>query len=641
MRTALLASLAAGLLCSAVAGLAGPAHAAISGAEAIDGPSSGILELGGVAMARDGAGGVVYLKLDGGRPHVFAAQAAGGHWRSPERVDVGQEFGSSWPRIAAGDGGRLVVVWVQESGPGSDRVFSASLDPGAHRFQAPVPIDLDVDEATATFPSIAMNPGGTAYLAYRVPTSGGSVFPGRVDSDVRVQRYNGALWSQVGTADRNPDVPVAAPTAANSPKVGVDVSGNGLVAFQEPDDDFVDRVWARRVFGASFGIPLIVSPQQLGGRPLRAPADGFTLDETGFGEGAVAFRQQGAAGSALSGAHVFVNTIAEAFSDDAGRFGGPRIADGAPSASLPAVPGTPAVGVTPEGDLLVAYGLGRSAVAVTGVSGEPSRAEPIGDGLGSADPEPVVELGDAGSAVVAWRARTATVAVQERTLAGAFPIRAVSAPAAGPVADLVVAGSGLGDGIVAYRQGDEDTGLVAAATVDAPPLEFEVQSPIPFVRSRRVRITWDPAPNALSAVRYSLTVDGNELAGGLTGRAATVRAADVGDGRHEVRVIAVDESGQETQSLPATLRIDQARPRVLLRRLSRRSVGVRISDGRRSRVSGLSVSRTTIAFGDGTRARRTARARHAYRRPGRYRLVVRTRDRAGNRATVRRTVRVR
>jgi hypothetical protein len=249
-----------------------------------------------------------------------------------------------------------------------------------------------------------------------------------------------------------------------------------------------------------------------------------------------------------------------------------------------------------------------------------------------------LEVGDDGSAVVAWRARSTTVAVQERGPGGALRgTKVVSAAGAGPVSEPGVAGSGLGDGIVAYRQGGPDDGLVAAAITDAPPLEFEVQAPIPFVRSRRVGVSWDAARNALSAVRYAVTVDGVEIAGGLGARSMRVPAALVGDGRHELRVIAVDRFGQETQSLPATLRIDRRPPRIKVRRRGSRGVRVTVSDGSRGRVAGVAGSRTSVAFGDGRR-RRGSRARHTYRRPGRYRVVVRTRDRAGNRAVVRRAV---
>jgi hypothetical protein len=133
-------------------------------------------------------------------------------------------------------------------------MFSAALDPGATRFQPPVPVDLNVGEATATFSSLAMARGGSAYLVYRVVTDTSAANPpGYVGADVKVARYGGALWTVLGSlADRNPGIPVRAPSALNSPRVGIDVGGtSGIVAFHEPGDDFVDRVWARRIFGSA------------------------------------------------------------------------------------------------------------------------------------------------------------------------------------------------------------------------------------------------------------------------------------------------------------------------------------------------------------------------------------------------------
>src|SRR6185436_72116 len=121
---------------TAFAAVPAAAQGAISPAVTIDGPSGDVLDVGGVAMAEDGTGGIVYRKRADGRAHVFAAQFVDGGWRSPQRIDVGQGFDSTWPRIGAGNGGRLVVAWVQEFGVGTDRLFSASLDPGAHRFQS-------------------------------------------------------------------------------------------------------------------------------------------------------------------------------------------------------------------------------------------------------------------------------------------------------------------------------------------------------------------------------------------------------------------------------------------------------------------------------------------------------------------------
>ena len=113
-----------------------PAAALISPVTTIDGASAEIVELGGVAMASDGSGGLVYRKRVDGRPHVFAALYPHGTWQAPQRVDVGQSFESSFPAIGAGEGGRLVVVWTNHYSSTTDGLFSAALEPGSTGFQA-------------------------------------------------------------------------------------------------------------------------------------------------------------------------------------------------------------------------------------------------------------------------------------------------------------------------------------------------------------------------------------------------------------------------------------------------------------------------------------------------------------------------
>jgi hypothetical protein len=621
---------------------AAPSRANISPAQTVDGPDGAIVDVGGVAMSADGTGGIVYRKRADGRTHIYVAQLAGGTWRAAQRVDVGQAFDSSWPAIGAGDGGRLVVVWVQEFGTGTDRLFSASLDPGASRFQPPVAIDLSVGEATGTYPSLAMNPAGTAYVSYRVQTEAGSnqnIIPGYLDMDTRVARYNGSLWSVLGSpADRNQSLPVRAPTALNSPKVGVDVSGNGIVAFQEPDEDFVDRVWARRIFGSTFGIPLSVSPQGFGNAPLRGAADAFSLDVSGFGEGAVAFRQQPGQGSALAGPHVFVNTIPEAFSDTAGQFAGARLADGTTGGALAAAPGPPSVGVTPDGSFRLAYSTGAAAQITSGNDSAVDPPGPLGDGRGAVDAAPAVEMAEDGATVAAWRARSAVVAVEELRPGGSFKVRPVTDAAAGPVGVPLATGSGLGDGLVGFLQGDPASARVAAAVVDAPPLDFAVQVPLTFIRSKRPLITWDPAPNALSGVHYSVQVGGRTLARGLRGTSFRLKRS-LRDGRHKVVVTAIDDAGQRRRGAPATLRVDRRPPRVAVARRGH-GLRVRIVDGRKGRVAGVKRSSVRVSFGDGKRARGKARLRHRYKRGGSFTLVVKVTDKAGNRMTVKRRVRV-
>jgi hypothetical protein len=67
------------------AALAPAAHAAWFPGDAIDGPAPDVLSVGDVDLARDGTGAVVYLRRDGGVPHVFMSRIIDGAWRAPER----------------------------------------------------------------------------------------------------------------------------------------------------------------------------------------------------------------------------------------------------------------------------------------------------------------------------------------------------------------------------------------------------------------------------------------------------------------------------------------------------------------------------------------------------------------------------
>ena len=78
----------------------------------IDGPSPDIDRLGGVDLARDGTGGIVYLKRVDGTSHVFLSRFNGGQFRPPERVDNGIATGASDAVIAAADANRLAIVWT-------------------------------------------------------------------------------------------------------------------------------------------------------------------------------------------------------------------------------------------------------------------------------------------------------------------------------------------------------------------------------------------------------------------------------------------------------------------------------------------------------------------------------------------------
>ena len=97
----------------ALVGPVASANALITPAQVIAGPSASILGVGNVAIASDGTGGVVWRQLSGGVAHIFVSRYLDGTWSAPIQVDNGQPGPATFPAIAAGDGGELLVVWVQ------------------------------------------------------------------------------------------------------------------------------------------------------------------------------------------------------------------------------------------------------------------------------------------------------------------------------------------------------------------------------------------------------------------------------------------------------------------------------------------------------------------------------------------------
>ena len=238
----------------------------------------------------------------------------------------------------------------------------------------------------------------------------------------------------------------------------------------------------------------------------------------------------------------------------------------------------------------------------------------------------------------------------------------LSAPRGGAVGSLRLGGSGLGDGIIAWTQGGGANVQAAVAVIDAPPDPFFVQTPDGWRRQAKIAIHWAAAINAIGSLTYSVSID-DEPVGKPTRRLFTrLRTARLGDGRHRIQVFAIDGAGQETGSRNAVLLIDRRPPKVRLRRRGNRLV-VLLSDGARRETSGIKGSAVRVAFGDGggrgkgggggttiSSAGRKGRkgkskpavkaVRHAYGRPGTYRVTVSARDRAGNAVEFERRVRV-
>ena len=176
--------------------LAPAAQAGWFAAEAVDGPAE-IDALGDVDVARDGSGGLVYLKRDGGSPQVFLSRLDEGVWQPPEKLSGGAPVTEA--AVTATDGGRLAVAWVA-----GGQVLGTVI-PAAAQAQAPAPpVVLGGGGATGVAIDMGINEDG-----YAVWSAGG---------DVRAARLDGTTWTPLA-APLDVDPARTAGEGASRPRV--------------------------------------------------------------------------------------------------------------------------------------------------------------------------------------------------------------------------------------------------------------------------------------------------------------------------------------------------------------------------------------------------------------------------------------
>ncbi|HYM46609.1 MAG TPA: PKD domain-containing protein [Solirubrobacteraceae bacterium] len=626
---------------------AGQARAVILPAQTIDGPSENIVGFGGVAMAEDGTGGAVYLKRVEGVTHVFVSRYVGGRWLAPIRVDTEEPFAASWPRIGAADGGELVVVWATpfatREGKAVYELLGALLGSGGVRFGQAMIIDSDIEEATGTSSDLAVSSTGQADVVYRVvETSVFNVSPlraGDVVEQVRLAHFNGQRWSNLGAINRNPGVSMRPPTRTNAPRIAIGSTGNGVVVWQEPDIEGVARIWARRLFGSTLDYVMPVSATSFGGTSIGQDADAPSVAVSWLGQADVAYRQGAGPGSPLPGPRIFLNTLPNGEAASGAEFLGASVVDSAVTGGAAASVGPPSVDIDEKEDLRLLYDANGTPRVIEGNDHGLSGALSLGPSFAGSEPSSVSVMNRAGGGVSAWPSADAqgdpAVAVREDFPTGAVQTALVGGGAGGEVGELAVGRSGLGDGLVAFRQGPLGNAAIVAARTTAPPSELIVGAPKTWVKPSQALVKWQPATSADGPLRYRVVLDGRAL---LTVAGALQLRLDprgLSSGRHRVQLLATDIDGQSTLSPPVTLRVDGEPPTVqIVRARTGDAISVRISDP----DSGVAARAVFVNFGDGQHARGRARFRHRYARAGIYEVVVHVRDKLGNAGVVRRLV---
>lgn len=626
---------------------ASSARAALAPASLIEGPSPTILDVDGAAMAPDGSGGILYRKLVEGEPHLFVARFLNGAWQAPVQADAGQPFAATFAIIAAGEGGRLLVVWAEPWAVfGKERethyeLMSSELAPGAQGFGPALQIDpKDIGDGTAAYPSLAMAPNGVAYVVYRVVTNSLVHSPGIVPLragdelvSVRVARYNGPglSWTSLGSINVHPELTMRHPSANNAPVIGVGLTGNAVVAWQEPNSAGVAQIFARRIFGARLGNPLQVSAESTKGQPISAEADAPAIAVNKFGEARIAYRLAGGAGSPYGAAEIFLTVLPSEVDVN-----GAKLQGAVPVGKAPTV-GPPSVAIDKGGAYRLTYTASGAAQLVSGDDFHASSAPiPLGPTSGERAPS---AINPAGGGVTVWpgAGKLPVVGAREDYAGGGWQLADLSAPLSGPIGTPVLGGSAQGDALIAFSQGPPGQQQVMVTVAKSPPGQFLATVPIGWVAGSSAAVSWEAPAEAFGSTTYSVLVDGRVAIRGLAGLSAHLDSRGLGDGVHNVQVLATDSLGQEAMTPAATLKVDADPPEVSVYQGGHGRVRVRVFD----RASGALAGDTSIAFGDGARVRGRLTAIHSYRRPGRYAIVVRSRDRVGHRLVARLWVQVR
>ena len=645
-------------LCAVVWFLHAPmADAVISQPTVIDGPSSDGITLGNVAMAPDGTGGLVYTKTFEGKPHIFASRFDGTSWSGPIRVDTEIPFEASEPRIAASNHGRLLVVWVAQvatlaNGELRRGLYSAALGQGSHEFGSALLVDPNLKTGSGTDPSVAGTTPGKAIVAYRVVThvfglatepvtDAVQLRPGDVTAEVRVARLEGDRWSRLGAINRNPAASMRPPSETNGPQVAIGATGRAAVAWQEPDQTGAARIWMRRITGTTLGPVFLASPETFGGKPVSDDATAFSLAVTETDRVRVAARVDGSVGSPLGGGRMFLTSLASSASPNGAKAVGPEEVDGAGSGPPPGPIGAPSLATTDgpgaEGAMNLAYASASSVESVgVDTTGKPTSPKTVSGSPAAADSPVLATVGPEGGSVVAYEALdesgSPTVVVRQEFPEGELQTGLLYGPLGGSISQLVGAGSGMGDALLAFGQGESGQTAIVADRVSAPPENFSITVPQKWVKPTHAKVIWAPPPSAVGGFTYSLVVNGHVVRSDLARTRVTPPVGLVGNGISKVSVLATDRLGGEVLSRTVKLRVDGSAPSLGLRINRRRGeIVLRLKDTQ----SGLAPGSIRANFGDGSHVRGRATIRHRYAHAGHFTVHLRARDRVGNKLSQR------
>jgi hypothetical protein len=583
------------------------AQAGFFPAEVVDGPNSELVSVSQLDIARDGQGGVVYLRREAGVPHVFFSRFADGTFQGPTRIDTGFPAGASDAVLGAADNNRLAAAWVANG-----TLFAAVKGKDAPGFSNPAA----VAQGGVSNPSIDVSINGATYLSW---TQNGDIRIARAERD-------NATFNVLPTAlDVDVNQP-AGTTEATASKVDVSADGTALVVWGERGSDSRTHLYGRRVFEQR----LSTAPQDLT-LPDAGSADSPQLDmEDDSSYAQVVFRQQTAQGPRIIMRRLIGTT-----------FDAPVVLDGGVNGARAEVD------LTGRGEGL--YGLSGAGGEVFGgtiFNNKISGSARLNDANGIpplADPS----VGDNEDGSVTWMqgSSASDAIVRARYFVGVEFVKldadtTLSKPEFGPAypdGGLDADASRAGDVVAVFMQGGPGDRRLVAGFYDKPPTR------IAGANSQKIRkltrLAWGASLNLFGGTKYTVIVDGKPI-GESTTNNFTPQPGQIPDGNHTWQIQITDRRGQTTTSRTRRLRVDNTKPRLSVG-LSKRgrvvTVKAKGSDPKGALPSGL--SRILVDFGDRKLVRVGRRGvSKRFSRGGTFRIRVKAIDRAGNETSTTRRV---
>ncbi len=442
------------------------AHAAIVPGKAIDGPSADIVQFGDIDMAPDGTGAIAYTKKIAGVNHIFVSRFANGAWGAGQQADVGLADPSQFPHVAAGNGGRVVVTFVNKPVAGLGNLRAALAPNSASGFTVGTP---DATTDTLVMDSdVAMDPvSGVAYTVFTAANMGG---------DVHAARLSGSTWTAIAPVLDDVQADDAGGSGRDTgARVAVDSAGNAVAAWPEKDAGMKPHVFVRRITGTT---PATTDAEASiatldGHADAQGSADHVDIDGGDTASPWVVFRQM-----FVYGATNRPRDLARQL--NGGTLSTTQVLDGLPADNPTEGAEFPRIDVNGSGKGLV--GLPRQlsfqvfGSSLSAGTWTPGFRVDAGTPTGAAFPVPAIA--DNGNGLIAWVDTTggaaATTVVTREDIGGTLGAQqTLSLATAGPVVigGVGAASSAAGNVAVGFAQGNggaADPRSIVAAVVDLP-----------------------------------------------------------------------------------------------------------------------------------------------------------------------------